>query len=181
MRTSGSVSSIAEPASRGGKKLLGDEQAMTIERARVVSVQRGDVTEYSTVWVEAFQRSTCGDCSASDACGQGVLGRWFARKQRHYSVRCNASQASLLTVGQWVEIGIPDGVLVRAAVLAYLLPVAGMLFAAIAATWFSWVDWVVALCGLLGLYAGFVVGRWWGGRRIAEGATEPVLLGPANA
>ncbi len=41
-----------------GKKLLGDEQAMTIERARVVSVQRGDVTEYSTVWVEAFQRST---------------------------------------------------------------------------------------------------------------------------
>ncbi|MDA7687472.1 SoxR reducing system RseC family protein [Pseudomonadales bacterium] len=149
---------------------------MTIERACVVSVEQTSTPGQSLVWLEAFRRSTCGDCAAQDTCGQGVLGRWFARKQRYYNVRCPTTRAGLLTVGQWVEVGIPDGVLVRAALLAYLFPIAGLLLAAVVADWLLLADWVVACLGLLGLGAGLLIGRAWGERLVANGAAEPTLL-----
>ncbi len=165
------------PATRAAPESLPAEVVgMTIERACVVSVEQTSTRGQSLVWLEAFRRSTCGDCAAQDTCGQGVLGRWFARKQRYYSVRCPTNRAGLLTVGQWVEVGIPDGVLVRAALMAYLLPIAGLLLAAAIADWLQLADWVVACSGLLGLGAGLPVGRVWGERLVANGAAEPTLL-----
>ncbi|MGB5326283.1 MAG: SoxR reducing system RseC family protein [Pseudomonadales bacterium] len=152
-----------------------------IERARVVWVQRGKGSDDSTVWVEAFQRSTCGACNARDACGQGVLQRWFARRQRHYPVRCAASQAGLLSVGQWVEIAVPEGALSRAALLAYLLPLAGMLLAAILAEQIGLADLLVALCGGFGLYAGVLCSRRLALPRRGAAELEPRLLRLASS
>lgn len=155
--------------------------ASSVEKARVVSVQRCVTDSTCIVWVEAFQRSTCGECVARDGCGQGVLGRWFARKQRHYSVRCDMREAELLTVGQWVEVAIPEGALARVAMLAYLLPLAGLLAGAIVGAMLALADWLVALGSALGFYAGFKLAQHAAGRSSWRHAAEPVLLGLASA
>ncbi|MBT8139362.1 MAG: SoxR reducing system RseC family protein [Gammaproteobacteria bacterium] len=159
----------------------GNHQAgHSVERARVVSVQRGHAQQPTTVWVEAFQQTTCGSCSAKHACGQGVLQRWFARRQRHYPVRCDAEQAGLLAVGQWVEVAVPEGALSRASVLAYLVPLFGMLSAAILAEFLALADLAVAACAALGLGGGMLLAR-----RLAlpseRSALEPRLLRLAHA
>ena len=97
------------------------------ERARVVAVQLEDNRKTARVWVEAFAKSTCGDCNASDTCGQGVLSRWFERKARCYAVECDRDQAALLNVGRWVEVEIPEGVLSKASMLVFMLPLLCML------------------------------------------------------
>lgn len=159
---------------------LPQQSGLAIERARVVSVQRGEGGDDSTVWVEAFERNTCGQCSARDACGQGVLQRWFSRRQRHFPVRCEASQASLLAVGQWVEIAIPEGALGRAAMLAYLVPLFSLLAAAMLAEQFALPDLQVAASAALGFFGGVLLARRLADRRgSGAAALEPRLLGLA--
>ena len=143
-------------------------------------MQRDTGQGYSRVWVEAFRRATCGDCAAQDSCGQGVLGRWFARKQRQYSVHCDPERASLLAVGQWVEIAIPDGALVKAALLAYFTPIAGLLTAALVGESMALPDWAVALCGAAGFYAGFSFARSLAIRGVMGHSAQPTLLGNVN-
>lgn len=167
------------PSSLYPPQLPGRKQELAVERARVVSVQRSAEGGDSTVWVEAFQQSSCGKCQAQESCGHGVLQRWFARRHKQYPVRCGASEASLLAVGQWVEIGIPEGTLGRAAMLAYIMPLLGMLVAALLAEQLAFADWQVALCGAAGLCGGMLLAR-----KLAtpdgESALEPRLLGPAR-
>ena len=134
-------------------------QASTRERARVVMVDRQQNAGKAQVWVEVVARSSCGSCSASAACGQGVLSRWFQRKARCYPVECEQDQAALLSVGRWVEVEIPDGVLVRASLLVFLYPLLGMLLGAALFNAFYNHDLGVALGGVAGFLAGFAFAR----------------------
>ncbi len=123
------------------------------ERARVVAVERNPGASRAQVWVEVVARSNCGSCEASAGCGQGVLSRWFQRKLRCYPVECGADQAALLNVGRWVEVEIPEGVLARASLLVFIVPLCGMLLGA--ALFNAWIahDLAVAIGGLLGFCA----------------------------
>lgn len=130
------------------------------ERARVVAVQPQVPGKTGMlVWVEAFHRSTCGDCAASDTCGQGVLGRWFQRKARCYPVTCDTSVAPLLTVGQWVDIAVPNGTLVKASLLVFIAPLIMMIIAAVIADALFTADSLVLLGGVLGFISGFLIIR----------------------
>jgi sigma-E factor negative regulatory protein RseC len=75
---------------------------MTVEKARVISVEPSANGGNGALWVETFQQSTCGSCEAKGACGQGVLGRWLSRGTHCIRVLCDKGQADFFTVGQWV-------------------------------------------------------------------------------
>lgn len=126
------------------------------EPARVVAVQLDAKSESARVWVEAFANTTCGDCHVSGTCGQGVLSRWFQRKARCYPVECDKDRAALLNVGSSVEVEIPEGVLTKASMLVFALPLLSMLLgAAIFNRLFS-SELAVALGGVLAFWLGLV-------------------------
>ena len=94
---------------------------MIEETGLVVSVQ-GDLAE-----VEGQSRSACGGCAVDDACGTSRLARYLG--PRRLSLR--ALNAIGARPSERVVIGLPEGALLEASVLAYLAPLAALVGGAV--------------------------------------------------
>ena len=81
-----------------------------------------------------------------------------------------------LRVGELVVIGIPEDVLTRAAVLAYLLPPAALVLAAGSAGSLGAGDLGSAFAGALGLVLGLLATRAMTGGAAGHGRYRPVLV-----
>lgn len=100
----------------------------------------------------------CGHCASGNGCGSGKLSQLFcSSKQRTFKVG-NAVNAQ---VGDEVNIGLPDGVLLRNSILMYVLPLTFMLAAALLASglFAEAPDGAAMLGAVAGLLAGFLVVR----------------------
>lgn len=86
---------------------------MIEERARVMEAGSG------YAWLEIQRRTACGGCQTSAGCGTAVLATLWEGK----TIRVRAVSATPLQPGDEVIVGLADGVLLRGAVLVYLLPV----------------------------------------------------------
>lgn len=122
---------------------------MLEQDATVVEIDDG------IVWVESISRSSCSQCSSS-SCATSVISKLFGLKRNLLRME-NKLQAK---VGDQVIIGIPDNVLVKASIWAYLVPVLSMLLVTLMAVMQGAGDAVQVLSALSGLALGFMlVGR----------------------
>lgn len=88
------------------------------ETARVVAL------DGEQAWVTTQRRSACESCSANKGCGTGIMARGFSGgRTLQFKVRNNVAAV----VGDDVVLGIDDRVLVRSAVLMYLLPLLALM------------------------------------------------------
>lgn len=155
-------------------------ESLLVERARVVAIDTSSISSVNAIWVETFQQSSCGSCASKDTCGQGVLNRWFGRRSHSYRVLCDAEQLAQCSIGQWVEITVPQGVIVQAALLAYIVPLIVMcLFSVVAEAIFA-TDLLSIAAGFSGLLLGF-----YGIKRYERGfandiSRQPKLLRTCN-
>ena len=95
---------------------------MLLETGRIVAIEPG------FVWVETLRRSTCGSCAARAGCGQRLLSR--QGKGGRGLIRAlsgNAVQASDCRVDDYVEIALPEEVVLRGSIVVYALPIISML------------------------------------------------------
>ncbi len=98
---------------------------MLEERGQVVSVADGRVR------VAVQRQSACGACQARAACGQGLM-------QALQPGRCHEVEALsdlVLQEGDMVTIGINAGLMVRSAILVYLLPLLVLIAGALLGQW----------------------------------------------
>jgi sigma-E factor negative regulatory protein RseC len=112
-------------------------------------------------------RVTCDDRASCSACGSGggCALRWFASSRRAaLEIPACADDRQPLQPGDTVVLSIGDGELLRAAALAYLPPLLGLLAGAIAARVLGGAsDGVALAAGLAGAVAG-----WWSSRTLAR-------------
>lgn len=155
---------------------------MTVEKARVISIEPSSEGDNGALWVEIFQQSTCGSCEAKGACGQGVLSRWLSRGSHSIRVLCDKGQADFFTVGQWVEIGVPDGVVLKASLMAYLLPLLGMIAVAVVfdSLFQDGGDFFALIGGIIGFVAGLALVRRYEHKHLDSRQNQPQLLGLSN-
>lgn len=107
--------------------------------------------------------SACGSCGDKGHCGKSQAG------PRHYAVRNTVGAAA----GDIVVVSVPEGAVLRAAALSYLMPLL-FLFAGALVAAAQWGDGLPAVLGaVLGLAAGLGALRLMS-RRAACGA-EPAL------
>ena len=132
--------------------------------ARVVAV--GDGRAQLACRVE----SSCKSCSAGRGCGLRLLAR---DRDIVLDLPDSSDGNARLVPGQAVTIAIPDGDVVRAAALAYLPVLAGLLAGALLGSWLVGGDGPVALGGLLGAACG-----WWPARGRAHGRLSRVSVRP---
>jgi len=92
------------------------------EAARVVAVD-GD-----QAWVVTRRRSACGACAANKGCGTGIMARALGSER---TLRIKAENTVQALVGEDVTLGIDDRVLLRSAVLMYLLPLLALIAGAV--------------------------------------------------
>ena len=103
--------------------------------------------------------STCHACSG----GRGCALRWLARAEGAVlEVPAEAADGRRLATGDGILLEVSDGELLRAAMLAYLPPLVGLLAGAGGATMLApGVQATAVLASLAGLVAGWAVSRAW--------------------
>lgn len=151
--------------------LFADKIIKTVlkETAKIVAI------DTDALWVETIQRSVCGSCVAQKGCGQTLLNRLGA-KPVYLRVLLDGRDASNYQIGQRINIGIPDDVVVKSSLLAYLLPLAGSLvFAAVVHTFYD-EEWITLLSMLLGLSLGSFIVNYCTKRYRNDQRYQPVIL-----
>lgn len=144
---------------------------MPSESATVVAI------EADALWVETVRRSACGGCSAQKGCGQALLNREFEGRRGRIRILPGACAVSQFSVGDHVLLDIPDEIILRGSLVAYGLPLLGMLAGAMAAEW--WLsghgDLAAVTGAVVGLLSGFALVCWHGIRHRHDPAIHPVI------
>jgi sigma-E factor negative regulatory protein RseC len=131
----------------------------------VIAVEAGQVV------IATEARSACAHCAAS-GCTGGVLAQLFPARRNRVRLD-NTIDAAL---GERVIVGLPDSVLVRASLLVYLVPVAGMILAAATAGHAGLGAAGQAGAALLGLLAGLASVGLFAESRVARRRYRARLL-----
>jgi sigma-E factor negative regulatory protein RseC len=149
---------------------------MPTETARVVAV------EADALWVETVHRGTCGSCAAKKGCGHALLDRGLDSRRGHIRILPGTLAVSGFKVGDQVRIEIPDEIILRASLIAYGLPLLGMLAGALAAVngLPGNADVVAVFGAATGLLLGYALVRRHGSRHCRDPAFQPVLQDPAQ-
>jgi sigma-E factor negative regulatory protein RseC len=143
-----------------------DTTNMLEETARVIEVKDG------LLLAETEFRSSCSHCASGDSCTTSVVAKLFGNR-RNRLVMENSLQAK---PGDQVLIGIPDALLVRASLMAYLLPLVTMLGVTVLGDALGVEDFFLSLLALMGLAAGFYMVRWATRRAPSQQRYKPRLL-----
>lgn len=142
---------------------------MISERGRIVAI------ESHALWVETIQQSTCGRCVAKGGCGQSLLSK-IGINNSFLRVLLDGQAADQFSIGEEVCIGIPDDIVVKSSLLAYLLPIVLLvLFAGVTQQYISQESIVIAM-GMLGLVFGGVLIRCFSYFLRNNNRYQPVLL-----
>ncbi|OZG70623.1 transcriptional regulator [Hahella sp. CCB-MM4] len=140
---------------------------MIEEQGKVVAID-GDYA-----WINTMRESACQSCSASKGCGQKMLNSVSSGRSSQVKV----SRTLDVNVGDRVLVGIAEEALLKASILAYLLPLLAMIVCAGAAeAIFSFPDPVVALIGVLGLALGLILVKTLSFRLSCNPSYHPQLL-----
>ncbi len=134
-------------------------------------------TESNAILVSCQQQSSCGHCSNRDSCGTGIVSKVMPGKQ--HQIRIETEQPA--SVGQVVEIGLPEESLLQSALLVYLVPLIALVVGAAIGDW-----WFATLAngselGTIATAFGFGGGAFWIVKHIArrhehQSAYQPTLL-----
>ncbi len=126
--------------------------------------------------VETEVCSSCVHCSKSSHCGTSELAKLFSARRNQVQLKNTLGAKT----GEKVIIGMPDELLVRAAILAYLLPLLLMIFMTILANATGVSEAYQSLFGLCGLIIGFIFVRWKTSGGALQDYFKPRLLRMAD-
>ncbi|CAK0771869.1 sigma-E factor negative regulatory protein RseC [uncultured Gammaproteobacteria bacterium] len=134
--------------------------------ARVVAIEHG------VAWLEPEPDPGCGGCASAVMCGSKSGGQGQRLAARRFAL----NDAPPLRLGERVVVGIPQGALLRAATIAYGLPLLTMLAGGVTVQAMGGGD-VAAMVGTgCGLAVGLVAARFGAGRMSAKGELSPRFI-----
>ena len=139
---------------------------MIEETGQVVAVEDG------ADWVETVRVSGCQSCSANKGCGHAVMDR----SQAGSRARIRALNSFTVSEGQAVVLGLPEGALMKGAIIVYLLPLALLFIGALLGDALAGVGHGSVIGGLLGLGLGFVCNRWYSQAHAQDADLQPQVL-----
>ena len=120
--------------------------------ARVVSSDNG------TVMVQPSTQSGCGGCGSRSMCGVSGLGKYFSGNRKSIAVKCDAN----VRAGDELQLSMSEGDMLKAGLLAYLLPSVLALVGAGVAAAYGWGDAGAVLGAAAGVALGLLLGRLTG-------------------
>lgn len=118
-------------------------------RARVVSIAPGKV------WIEASSQQGCAACQSQARCGVSGLGKFLGRYKPPVALACDLA----VQPGDSLVLNLAEADLLRAGLLAYLLPALLSVAGALAATLAGLGDAAAAAAMAASFAAGLVIAR----------------------
>ncbi|MBX2808832.1 MAG: SoxR reducing system RseC family protein [Cellvibrionaceae bacterium] len=122
---------------------------MITEKATIVAI------EDDALWVSTIQQSTCHRCTAKAGCGQGVIKR-LSLSPSYLRVVPGNKGAQHYRVGDALRIAIPDDIVVKSALIVYILP----LFCMLVLSGFAHTFWRVESLSAVAAAMGLCIGGW---------------------
>lgn len=144
---------------------------MIEETATVVRVEEG------AAWVSVQTRSACGHCGASADCGTAMIAKLFGEKENLLRL----ANPLGVVAGDRVVIGVSNALLLKASMLAYLLPLVSFIAVVGIGQWLGLDEEVSTILGFAGLGAGLWLTNHLTGGRHGREAYCPVMLRRAGA
>lgn len=134
--------------------------------------QHGEVVEVTNrhVRVRVQRRTACDRCHLRHGCGAGIFSRAFPRGH----VDIDLPGSGQLRTGDRVTVALPEGGLLRAAAVAYLVPLITMLAGIL--TLAAWGEASSIAGGVGGFAIGCLAARSLGRHAGRGGRFQPVLL-----
>ncbi len=133
---------------------------------RVVEAENG------VIWLQPEQTTTCGACASAGQCSKGIGSLAKRVEARRFSI---ANQNEFV-VGERIVVGVAPQILVKAALMAYGLPLATALAAAGIAQAFFGGDLATMAAAGGGLAGGLLMARFGARRLSARGELAPRFL-----
>lgn len=139
---------------------------MMEEMARVVACE-----DSGWIRVEVEVKSACNHCDNNDSCGTSAVAKAFSSKSQQFSILSDKTYP----IGEWLKIGLPESVILKAAALVYLFPLIGFFLGAfVANSLLMSSDMLAFVLGLLGGGFAWVLARKKASRM--EKSAQPVIL-----
>ncbi|WP_299492279.1 SoxR reducing system RseC family protein [uncultured Shewanella sp.] len=139
---------------------------MMEEMAKVVACD-----ESGWIKVEVKIKSACDHCDNHDSCGTSAVSKAFSLKSQQFSIMSDKTYP----IGEWLKIGLPESVVLKAAALVYLLPLVGFFMGAFAAnTLLASSDLFTFGAGLVGASLAWRFARTKAANM--ENSAQPVIL-----
>ena len=142
---------------------------MILETGKIVAI------EAEGVWVETIQRSVCGSCKAEKGCGQSLMAKWGASPS-YIWVLLEGRDPANYQLGDEIQLGIAEDVVVKASLLAYVMPLLLLVAGTLVGQWLFGSEAAVALGALLGLVAGGLILYWHSRYSRYDSRLQPVLV-----
>lgn len=142
---------------------------MIIETGRIVSV------EQEGVWVETIQKTTCGSCKAEKGCGQSLIHKWDGHTS-YIWVLLEGRDPQRYRLGDEIQIGIPEEVIARGAMVVYIVPLLALVIATAVSHILFASEIITTFSGLGGLMLGGLIVRWHSWRNRYNRELQPVLV-----
>lgn len=142
---------------------------MLTETGRVIRID-GD-----SVWVQTMRHSVCGSCQARMGCGQNLMNQ-LVGVSADIKVKLDSRAALELAEGDMIEIGIEEGAVVTASILAYGVPLLFLIFSILIADAIQASGFALFLLCVAGVSAGIAASRIVLASRFRPVFFEPVFL-----
>jgi sigma-E factor negative regulatory protein RseC len=108
--------------------------------------------------VQPSTQSGCGSCGSRSVCGVSGLGKYFSGNRKAIAVKCDAN----VRAGDELQLSMNEGDMLKAGLLAYLLPSVLALVGAGVAAAYGWGDVGAVLGAVAGVAVGLLIGRFTG-------------------
>lgn len=144
---------------------------MLIETGRVAAI------DADCLWVETIQKSACGSCSAQKGCGQSLLARLGAKPSYLRVLPGDNHAVADFSLGDQVEIGVPESVVVSGSLVAYFVPLLLFVIGAAVGQHYFVSEAAVILMAFAGLVGGGLAVRVMASLAKNNQDYQPVLVG----
>ncbi|MGV8834530.1 SoxR reducing system RseC family protein [Cellvibrio sp.] len=142
---------------------------MILETGRIMAI------ETDGVWVETIRKSACGSCKAEKGCGQSLINKWDGHTA-YIWVLLEGRNPADYQLGDEIQIGIPEEVIAKGALLVYMVPLITLLLATVFAHLQFAHEGITTLSGFVGLLLGGLIVRWHSWRNRLNSDLQPVLV-----
>ena len=147
---------------------------MIEEYAQVIEFEGDDI------WVETQRKSACGQCAANKGCGTATLAKVLGNKRSR--VRVLNPNATKVSIGDEIVVGIEEKALIRGSCAIYLAPLLSMflfgLLGDVMAIQMNILksEILIIFLSLIGLAIGFIWVKRFARSIASDSKYQPVLI-----
>lgn len=142
---------------------------MILETGRIVSI------EAEGVWVDTIRKTACGSCKAEKGCGQSLMSKMDGHSSYIWVLLAGRSPDNY-QLGDEIQIGVPEDVVARGALIIYVVPLLALVTATTAGHLLFVNEVATIFSGFAGLLLGGLIVRWHSWRNRHNSDLQPVLI-----